>query len=301
MSFAVIGTFDGVHRGHRYLFDQVKILAGAERASTIAFTFDRHPLAVVDPDREPAALTTLEERCRLIANAGIDRVEVLPFSPRLRSLTAAEFVSWLRDQYGVTDLMLGFNQTIGSDRVKAGSDQWLNVGIQTGVRVYTGAQAPPCRATDNICSSEVRAALSRGNVEAAQDILGRPYRLEGTVVDGQHIGRTIGFPTANLRPLPPNAAVPAPGVYAVRAVIDGRARPAMANIGYRPTVDHSEKPHLTIEIHLINFRGNLYNRSIAVDFMARLRDERKFDSLDDLQQRLQHDRNDALRRLDEQS
>lgn len=269
---AVTGTFDGVHLGHRHLLSALRRVAAARGLEPMALTFSRHPLAVIAPERVPAELTSIAERCRLIRTEGVG-AEVVDFDEALRRLTALEFLTMLRERYGVELFLLGFNNHIGSDKVGADSPRLAEIARRSGVEILAADEHPDVA----VSSSAVRAALAQGRVEDAAAMLGRPYRLEGTVESGRQLGRTIGFPTANLRP-DAAAAVPAPGVYA--ADVDGRR--AVVNIGRRPTVEGRDDAPISIEAHILDFSGDLYGKRLALDFISRLRGEKRFDSIDEL-------------------
>lgn len=280
---ATIGMFDGVHRGHLHLLGQLRELASARGLEPVVVTFSDHPLSVIAPERTPALLMPFGERVEALGRE-VARVEILDFAD-VRQLTAADFMRRLVDAYGVKVLLMGFNHGFGSDRIKD-FDVYRRIGAETGLDVVWASESPDL----TVSSSLVRWAVSGGDVALAADLLGRPYELVGTVVEGRHLGRTIGFPTANLRLSEPRQLVPAEGVYACRAVTDGAEYPAMVNIGRRPTVDSSEHPERTIEAHIISFDGNLYGRRVRIRLVARLRGERPFGSLEALRAQLVNDR-----------
>ncbi len=271
---AIVGVFDGVHRGHRHLLEQLRTLAAERGMEPVVVTFDRHPLSVVSPDRVPPAICSLEERLQRL---GVEAI-TLPFTAELRQLTAREFLRLLRN-HGITLLLMGFNNRIGSDRL-SGADLRSN---GEGVEVLTASAHPQ----EGVCSSAVRQAVSQGDMEAAAQLLGSPFSYEATVEHGKQLGRTIGFPTANLQVLP-DRLIPPPGVYAGRAL----DLPCVVNIGHRPTVDSDG--HITIEAHIIGYEGDLYDRPLRVEFLRRLRGEKKFASLDQLKQQIQEDVNQSI-------
>ncbi len=265
MKAAVTGTFDGVHRGHRFLLDQLRREADTRGLQPLAITFSTHPLALIAPERAPRSLSTLDERVRRM---GVD-VEVLDFNTELRGMTAAEFLAMLHERYGVTLFLLGFNNKIGSDRMDA--DQLAGRTI-SGVEILAASEHPALP----VSSSAIRAALGEGNITDANRMLGRPYALTGTVVCGKQLGRTLGFPTANVEP-EADLVVPAMGVYVARI----GEHMAVVNIGRRPTVDRPDAP-VSIEAHILDFSGDIYGQPITLEFLAKLRGERKFDSLQEL-------------------
>lgn len=277
---AVVGMFDGVHRGHRYLLWQLRREGAARDLEPMALTFSNHPLELIAPDRAPALLTPPDEKRRLIEAEGI-RAEVLPFDGTLRHTSAADFLCMLRHRYGVTALVLGFNNRFGHN-APHDFEAYRALGLQQGVEII-----PADEFSDGgrkISSTEIRNLIKAGDVEVAAGLLGRPYRMYGIVEHGKQLGRQIGFPTANLRLSDPRQLLPAGGVYATTAM----EHPAMTNIGSRPTVDSDGHP--TIETHIIGCSADLYDRKLTIEFRRRLRDERRFPSLDALKAQLVADR-----------
>lgn len=289
---ATIGMFDGVHLGHRFLLDRVRREAAGRGLATLVVTFAEHPLSVINASLAPKRLTTNERRTKLLLDSGIDRVETLEFDETLRQLTAAEFMRHLRDSYGVATLVMGFNHRFGHDR-PATREQYVEVGRAVGVDVVF-AEPYDGDGGENVCSSAIRTALTAGDVAAANRMLGRPYSLRGKVVGGKQLGRKIGFPTANIS-TDDSLLIPARGVYAVDVTLDdGEKRRGMLNIGVRPTVDGSVAPVTTLEVNIFDWDGSLYGRKIEVAFLARLRDERRFDGIEQLKKQLDEDRRAAL-------
>lgn len=273
---AVVGTFDGVHLGHSFLLESLRSQAARRGLQPMVVTFADHPLKQIAPDRVPPGLMSVERRRSLLQAEGVE-VVVLDFNSRLRSLTAAQFLEMLHNRYGVELFLLGFNNRIGSDRLGAESLAGKTIG---GVEVLAADEHPQLC----VSSSLVRAALSRGDVEEAAQMLGRPYSIEGKIVTGKQLGRTIGFPTANLLS-DPTTAIPAVGVYAGEML----GYPAVINIGHRPTVEGRNDAPLSIEAHLIGFSGDLYGRTAELTFIRRLRGEKRFESLDALKNQIQKD------------
>lgn len=284
---AAVGTFDGVHLGHRALIGQVLAEAKARGQECAIFTFAGHPLDVVAPERVPRLITPIEEKMRLLRQAGIDRVISLGFDQRMRSLTARQFMEMLRDEHEVQALVVGFNNHFGRDR-EGNFSTYQAIGQEIGIDVIRGKEQALEVERGQIVpvsSSSIRVALSRNQIERANLMLGRPYRLCGTVAQGQGIGRTIGWPTANVQPSEPRQLIPARGVYAADAyTADGQRWPAMVNIGKRPTIADNLEP--TIEAHLIGYEGDLYGQPITLDFKRFIRPEQRFPSLAALQSQL---------------
>lgn len=275
---ATVGMFDGVHAGHRFLLDSVRRCAGGGRP--VVVTFSNHPLSLISPENAPRLLMTATEKVQTLRNLGFDPV-IVEFDRELRGLTAEQFLRRLRDEMEVTAVAVGFNNRFGCDR-KA-FDELKAIGGKLGIEVIGVSEY-----ADKVSSTLVREAIGRGDVERAAVLLGRPYSLAGKVVDGNHIGRTIGFPTANLVPDDSSKIVPANGVYAADAELDdGRRFRAVVNIGNRPTVDNSPQVH--IEAYLDGFSGNLYGRRLGLSFLARLRDEKRFPDMESLRRTIADD------------
>lgn len=283
---ATIGFFDGVHRGHQYLISQLCRVAGERGLRSLVVTFANHPRQVVSTYWQPQLLSTPEEKLQLLQQTGVGSVEVLTFNRQLASFSAREFMQQvLLQQLGVRLLLIGYDNRFGHNREEGFAD-YVRHGRELGIEVV---QAQPLVESGvGISSSLVRRLLSEGDVAAAARCLGRPYQLSGCVVGGEHIGRHLGFPTANLQPDHAQKLVPATGAYAVRVRLadDSREWPAMMNIGTRPTFEGS---HQTLEAHLFGFEGNLYDRRITVSFEARLRGELRFPSAQALAAQLRQD------------
>lgn len=270
---ATVGTFDGVHRGHLAVIDALRREAAARDLRPMAFTFDRHPLSVVRPDRVPPLLTTPRRRDYLLRRAGVEPVEV-EFTPELSHLTAARWLERLRREWNVSLMVVGYDNTFGCDGVGLSISDIMELGREAGIEVKEAPVVP------GVSSSAIRKALMTGRVDTANDMLGRGYRLEGTVVPGEAVGRALGWPTANLQPVE-GMCVPAGGVYAAHAVTsDGVMRPAMVNVGVRPTL-HDGRP-ATVEAHILDFSGDLYSKPLSLVFRKRLRDECSFPSIEAL-------------------
>lgn len=291
---AAIGFFDGVHLGHRYLLDQVSAVAIATGRAAIAVSFKRHPRSILDTGYLPALLTTPAEKETLLRQAGLDACVLLDFDRDMARLTAREFMArYLRDTYRVDILIMGYDHHFGSDRLDF--DGYVAAGRDVGIEVRRAEAFATSEFT--VSSSTVRRLLEGGNIERATQCLGYAYELGGTVVEGRHIGRDLGFPTANLRPTSAEKLVPGRGVYAVDVVMpDGQTHyGGMLNIGFRPTLDDGRGT--TIETHLFNFSGDLYGQRLTLRFLHRLRDERRFSSLSDLRAQLRTDADTARKIL----
>ncbi|MBQ6226540.1 MAG: bifunctional riboflavin kinase/FAD synthetase [Bacteroidaceae bacterium] len=277
-----IGFFDGVHQGHRYLLKQLEELAAANGLSAAAVTFDRHPRTVVQPNFVPSLLTTQEEKLTLLSKAFSGKIIVLPFTQELSEMTAKEFMqNILRDKLNAELLLMGYNHRFGHGG--GNPEDYVTWGHETGIRVCLAKAL----AGEKVSSSRIRNLISLGDVKKANNLLGYPYFLTGEVTEGKQIGRQIGFPTANLT-LPEQKLMPACGVYAVWVTMpDHSKRGGMLCIGHRPTVEQNGE--ISVEVHIFDFNGNLYGTSISIDFIEKLRDERHFDSLEELQKQLMLD------------
>lgn len=282
---ATIGMFDGVHAGHRHLLGQLTDEAHRRGLESGVITFRQHPTHLLTPDCPVQLITTPHERDCLLRGEGVDRVVMLDFTEELRALTSEEFMRMLRDRYAVRALLIGFNHRFGSDRAHGFTD-YQNMGRKLGIDVVLATEVPDVK----VSSSIIRRLISGGRIEKATGLLGRNFRFEGIIVAGRQLGRTIGFPTANIRPLHPELILPGAGVYAGKLSIeDGATRlDAMVNIGWRPTVN-SDIHDVTIEAHLLDFEGVIYGREVTLEFCNRLRDERRFSSVEALRAQLIHD------------
>lgn len=277
-----IGFFDGVHRGHRYLLQQLEEMASDEGLSAVAVTFDRHPKEVVSKDFSPLLLTTQIEKLSLLSQFFKGEIVVLPFTLELSSLTAKEFMqSVLREKLNTEVLLMGYNHRFGHGG--GTMEDYMNWGSEMGIEVRMAKALEG----EKVSSSRIRNLITEGDVEKANTLLGYRYFMTGSIVEGKQIGRQIGFPTANLS-LPERKLLPACGVYAVEVeMTDGTRRGGMLCIGHRPTVEANGE--LSIEVHIFDFKGNLYGKEIRLEFIGRLREERRFSSLEELQQQLRKD------------
>lgn len=286
-----VGTFDGVHRGHQGVISLMRKTADAQGLRVVVVTFDPHPqIVLAKPGREPLALlTTIEERCERLAHVGVDEVVVIPFTHEFAQTSAESFIRQLVSTIDVQHFFIGHDHAFGKDR--GGNEELLrHLGVELGFDVE---RIPPLETDGLVVSSTlVRAALKSGDVEAASAMLGRPYALRGTVVQGDGRGRTLGIPTANIVPTNPHKLMPANGVYVVSMLIDGSEHVGMANIGVRPTFTNDTAP--TLEVHILQFDNDLYNTTLDVQFHARLRGEQKFESREEFLAQLEHDKQQTI-------
>lgn len=289
-SVATIGFFDGVHRGHRYLIEQVREAAAARGLASSVITFPMHPRKVMQSDYHPELLTTCDEKVTLLAQTGIDSCIMLDFTPEVARLSAKEFMSILKEQYRIQALVIGHDHRFGHNRSE-GFEDYVRYGKALGMeillaRAYT-YKRELAETEVTISSSVIRRLLQEGNVSEAAEYLGYDFFLEGTVVGGYHVGRKIGFPTANLRVTDPDKMIPADGVYAVHVFLEGKKYGGMLSIGYRPTLDNG--PDRSIEVHIFHFNADIYNQPMRISFVRRTRPELKFNSMDELIERLHLD------------
>lgn len=291
-SIAVVGMFDGVHAGHRHLLAHLRREAADYGLRPLVVTFANHPLELIAPAKAPALLSSPDEKLLLLAREGVE-VEMLTFDEALRNTSTEGFLRMLRDRWNVRRMLLGFNNRFGHD---APSDfaEYKQIGRKCDIEIERGTEFLSA-ASQTVSSSEIRRLILNHDIPEANALLGRRYSLVGKVAHGQAIGRTIGFPTANVVPAFGRKLIPPGGVYAVEALTaDGHPYPTMVNIGARPTIcPDGATP--TIEANLIGFDGDLYGTQLALNFIAYLRPERKFPSLDALQTQLSLDRTAALR------
>ena len=285
-----IGTFDGVHRGHRLVLDTLKKEAADRGLQPAAVTFDRHPLELVAPDRAPGNLISTHRKEELIRREGVEPL-ILPFTERLRGMRAYEWLDHIYRKYGVRLLVAGYDNTFGSDGIDMSIADYKAMGDAIGIEVIAAPEE------EGVSSSAIRKAVKSGDIEKAISLLGHRPELEGRVAPGFHVGHEIGFPTANLM-VSSRAVMPASGVYAALAFIDDGATgiPAMVNIGYRPTFEGTanESKHLTTEAHMIGMDEEIYGKAVRLEFMARLRDEQRFASVEELTEQLNRDREETL-------
>ena len=286
---ATTGFFDGVHLGHRLVIERLVSLARERGDESLVVTFWPHPRAVLqDGARELRLLNSLEEKKGLLRNLGVDRVEVLDFTRSFAALTAEQYLrEILRDRFGVTTLLMGYDNRLGSDRLTAASLKPIADGMGMELIELSPLSFRPSEASGEISSTQIRAALEEGDIAHASEMLGYGYALRGVVVAGNRLGRTIGFPTANMKLYEPLKLVPGRGVYVVEAEVLGKNYRGMTNIGLRPTVGGS---FTTIETHILDFDEDIYGLPLRITFLRRLRDEVHFPSLEALKRQLEKDR-----------
>ena len=278
-----LGNFDGVHRGHRKILDRLRRVASERSATSVVMTFDPHPPRVVRPDKAPPLLMTTAQKLEAIEAAGVMGTAIVRFTHEMSRWDPEAFVKTvLVDWLHVSEVWVGANFLFGRDR--AGTFSLLRtLGARYG---FNAEKIDPVRYKDFVVSStRIRRLIGEARVDEAGALLGHQYFIDGTVVRGDQRGRTIGFPTANIAT--DNELLPANGVYATTASVSGVVYPSVTNIGVRPTVDNAGR--VSIETHIFDFDRDLYGASMRVGFVQRLRDERKFESLDALRAQIEDD------------
>ena len=269
-----VGVFDGVHQGHRHLLGRLVELAGTKYIPTV-LTFSNHPITVLRPGTVVKNITTPEDKARLLRDIGVGLVVSLEFTLELARVSAADFVSLLMESLAMKGLVLGPDTALGHNR--EGNLEFLTRrGEELGF--WVEAVAPLAMNGQPIKSRNIRQAVSQGDLAACNRFLGRTFSLRGEVISGERRGRDLGFPTANLA-LPGELLVPGDGIYATWAVIDGERHPSATSIGVRPTFGLSER---LVEVHVLDFKGDLYGKEIGVEFVDKIRDQQKFPGVKEL-------------------
>jgi riboflavin kinase/FMN adenylyltransferase len=285
-----VGTFDGVHLGHRAILEEIGHRARARDLRSVLLTFDRHPLRVVRPDDAPKLLTTPNEKKEILAQYGLDYVAFVSFTVQFSRYTPEEFVrEVLVRRLRARELVIGHDHGFGRGRAgdvdvleALGRRHGFEVDVVSGIEAGGGV----------VSSTKIRAAVAEGRVEDATAQLGRPYSLRGTVVHGMGRGRTLGFPTANISAPPPDKLLPAEGIYAVRASMGSDLRSGLLHLGPRPTFAGSPP---TIELYVLDFERDIYGERVVVEFLKKLRDVRPFGSAAELVDQMREDREEAIR------
>lgn len=283
------GTFDGVHLGHQKILNRIREIASAIHGETVLITFWPHPRLVLYPNEHNLRLlSTFEEKTKLLRQFGIGHLITIPFTKEFSQMTSEEFIrKVLVEKLHTKKLVIGYDHRFGKNR--EGSFEYLKANsFEFGFELEEISRQDVDEI--GVSSTKIRHALESGDVNTAASYLGRPYELNGLVIKGQQIGRSIGFPTANIHIPNDYKLIPKDGVYAVEVFVEGTIYKAMLNIGNRPTVDGTKK---TVEANLFDFQGDLYNKQLTVYFHEFLRDERKFESLDALKNQLIQDQKTA--------
>ena len=290
--FITVGTFDGVHLGHQKIITHLVKKAKQKNCGTLLLTFDPHPRKVVQPSNAPMLLQTIEERSEILSKLGLEIIFVQPFTKAFSKLNAEEYVKdILVNQLNVEHLLVGYNHRFGKNRnanifdlKKLGKKYKFSVGeIQAHIVNKI-----------TVSSTKIRHAINNGNIKYANSLLGHTYKLKGIVMKGRQNGKKIGFPTANVKINEREKILPKNGVYAVKVNYNEMTNLAMMNIGTNPTFSGN---YISNEVHLINWDGNLYKKEIEIFFIERIRDEKKFNSIQDLSIQLQNDKNYVLKKF----
>lgn len=282
---ATIGFFDGVHVGHRFLIKELQDWGKELNMPSAVITFPEHPRQVLHSDYRPKLLDTFQEKMERLETTGIDYCIALDFTYELSLYSAADFIRLLAEEYHVKGLLIGYDHRFGHDR-SDGFEQYVEYGGQVGMEVRKAS--PYDEENIRVSSSEIRRLLQEGKVEMANTLLTYPYQLRGRIVSGYKVGRTIGFPTANIEVDSPYKLLPKVGVYAVRVELLGKRYKGMLYIGKRPTLQNGD--NLTIEVNILGFSGNAYNDEITVSFVYALREDKTFESVEALREQLERDR-----------
>lgn len=288
---ATIGSFDGVHRGHAAMIAEARALAAERGLPLTVITFAIHPRQFFNPRQAPFLLSSFNDKLLLLEQCGVDRCVLLPFDCSMAALSAREFMSRiLRDKLSVKLLAVGYDHRFGTPCKGECVKQYIEYGNEFGIEVLP--MAPYLPNSEKISSSEVRRSLAAGDVVAAAAILGRRYSICGTVVHGAALGRSLGFPTANIALDEPLQMLPLDGVYECRVIIDSLEYSGVMNVGKKPTLGGDER---TIEVFILDFKKDIYNDKVCVEFVRRIRDERSFLSLDALRRQIEADVQEVIK------
>lgn len=284
------GLFDGVHLGHRLVIEQLVKAAAARGDESMVMTFWPHPRNVLQKDaRSLRLLTTLDEKTQMLHELGVSRVEVQRFTKEFSCMTTREYLCMLRDKYGADTVLLGYDNRMGCDAAVS-EDVAREAGALGLEVVRTDMVSNDCGAA--VSSTKIRKCLEEGDVQGANGMLGYSYSLHGVVVAGNRLGRTMGFPTANMQLYEPLKLVPGNGVYSVRVKVLGREFFGMCNIGLRPTVATGNAR--TIETNIFGFDEDIYGLDMELSFVSKIRDEVRFASVDQLKAQLEKDRDECM-------
>ena len=280
---ATIGFFDGVHLGHRFLLNQLNLYASKFGLESLVVSFVDSPQRILSPNLDIKLLSTSFEKLAIFSELGLQNCLMLNFDENMAAITSRNFLKLLHDTYRVQKLLVGYDHRFGSDRLETFED-YVQLGQELGVEVI--ACSPFSTADLTVSSSKIRSLLLQGDVIKANELLGSPYMMNGVVISGNQVGRKIGFPTANLQ-LDVSKLIPKGGVYSVDVLFKNQCFKGMLNIGTRPTVFGQSQ---TIEVHIIDFEKDIYGEILILKFLKRLRDERKFESINELKIQLELDK-----------
>lgn len=286
---ATIGFFDGVHTGHRFLIDQVKEEAAKRGLPSSVITFPVHPRKVLQKDYQPALLCGFEEKTERLATTGVDYCVCLDFTTEISQLSAREFMkNILKDKLSVNTLVIGYDHRFGHNREDAFAD-YKRYGSEIGIDVIEARELP---GEEHVSSSRIRKLLAEGYIRKAAKLLSYNYTISGKIVEGFKVGRTIGFPTANIQVWETYKVIPAFGVYAVYVHVEGQRYDGMLYIGKRPTLHNGD--NISIEVNLFNFDGDLYNKNLTAEFIDFVRPDEKFIDIDTLKKQIGNDKDTVI-------
>ena len=293
MVVAATGFFDGVHKGHKKVLSLLCEIAAQEGKKSAVITFWPHPRNVLQQQAYSLRLlNSIEEKKALVKSVGVNKFITIPFCKEFSRNTTREFLKdYLKDKYGVSTLIIGYDHRFGHDKVS--HEEMMAIAEEVGIKIIKVSEF--VQDSNIISSTKIRNLLQGGDIERANDFLGYRYGLKGVVVSGQKVGRTIGFPTANMKLYEPLKLIPADGVYSVFVEVLGKVYIGICNIGTRPTVGESNER--TIETHILDFNEDIYGLDIKLEFVGRIRPEQKFPSLDALKGQLEKDKEFALNLL----
>lgn len=293
---ATIGFFDGVHLGHRYLIQQLESIAQTENLPSAVITFPVHPRLVLNSDYKPALLCGYDEKIKRLSETNLDYCVVLDFNREMSQLNAKDFIrKILKSQLNVSTLLIGYDHRFGHNR-EDGFEQYVEYGKEAGVDIV---QAVEYNTNLHISSSRIRRLLGEGDIQKANELLGYNYTISGKIVEGFKVGRTIGFPTANIKIWEDFKVVPAFGVYAVYVHIEEQKFPGMFYIGKRPTLHNGS--NISLEVNIFDFDGDLYGKDITSEFIEFVRPDEKFKDIETLKKHIQTDKENVIKILDKYS
>ncbi|MDR1503636.1 MAG: riboflavin biosynthesis protein RibF [Prevotella sp.] len=286
---ATIGFFDGVHTGHRFLIDQVKEEAAKRGLPSAVITFPVHPRKVLQKDYQPALLCGFDEKTERLATTGVDYCVCLDFTKEISQLSAGEFMKdILKDKLSVNTLVIGYDHRFGHNREDGFAD-YKRYGSEIGINVIEARELP---GEEHVSSSRIRKLLAEGYIRKAAKLLSYNYTISGKIVEGFKVGRTIGFPTANIQVWETYKVIPAFGVYAVYVHVEGQRYDGMLYIGKRPTLHNGD--NISIEVNLFNFDGDLYNKELTAEFIDFIRPDEKFIDIDTLKKQIGNDKDTVI-------
>ena len=289
-----VGVFDGVHKGHIAILDRVKHSAQEVQGETVIVTFWPHPRLVLNQDVSIKLINTIDEKLQLFEKIGVQHIVIIPFTEEFSKISSQQFIEdILVNKLKVNHLIVGFNHHFG--KAREGNFELMNEYSKQFGFTLEKLDAQMVE-NEKVSSTLIRTSLNNGDIITANKYLGYDYMITGKVVEGKKIGRTIGFPTANILVNQDYKLVPKTGVYAVEVEVSGKRYPGMLNVGYNPTIDPA-RTKLNIEAHLLNFSGDLYEMDITLLFKQRIRDEIKFEGLDQLKKQLNSDKAEVLKIL----